>query len=44
MDPLEQVLRPIIEGQIRSFIHDHPEVAQGWKVSLLLPLLLLTTT
>lgn len=26
LDPLEAVLRPIIEGQLRSFINDHPEV------------------
>jgi hypothetical protein len=26
MDPLEKVLRPIVEGQVRSFANDHPEV------------------
>lgn len=25
-DKLESVLRPIIEGQVRSFANDHPEV------------------
>lgn len=29
-DALEKVIRPIVEGQIRSFLHDHPEVADGW--------------
>lgn len=31
MDPLERVIRPIVEGQIRSFLHDHPEVLEGWS-------------
>lgn len=26
---LERVVRPIVEGQIRSFINDHPEVASS---------------
>lgn len=32
MDPLERVIRPIVEGQIRSFTYDHPEVldAVNW--------------
>lgn len=32
MDPLERVVRPIVEGQIRSFTYDHPEVlgAVSW--------------
>lgn len=32
MDPLEKVIRPVVEGQIRSFINDHPEVvgAVNW--------------
>jgi len=25
MDALESVIRPIIEGQVRSFANDHPE-------------------
>ena len=25
-DALEAVIRPIVEGQVRSFTHDHPEV------------------
>lgn len=28
MDPLERVIRPIVEGQLRSFVNDHPEVAE----------------
>lgn len=30
-DPLEQVIRPIVEGQIRSFTYDHPEVVEAVK-------------
>ena len=26
MKTLEEVIRPIVEGQIRSFLNDHPEV------------------
>lgn len=26
-DPLARVIAPIVEGQIRSFLHDHPEIA-----------------
>lgn len=26
MDPLERVLRPIVEGQLRGFLKEHPEV------------------
>jgi hypothetical protein len=29
LDPLEKVLRPIIEGQVRSFANDHPEVVEA---------------
>ena len=25
-DPLEAVIRPIVEGQIKSFINDHPQI------------------
>lgn len=28
-DPLERVLRPIVEGQIRSFLNDHPETVNA---------------
>lgn len=28
-DELERVLRPIVEGQLRSFCHDHPEIAKA---------------
>lgn len=28
-DPLERVLRPIVEGQVRSFVSDHPEVVKA---------------
>ena len=28
-DPAK-IIRPIVEGQIRSFLHDHPEVAEAW--------------
>ena len=32
MDELEKIVRPIVEGQIRSFTYDHPEVldAVNW--------------
>lgn len=29
MDPLERVIRPIVEGQLRSFAADHPEVCSA---------------
>ena len=29
MDPLERVIRPIVEGQLYSFINDHPEVPEA---------------
>mgnify|MGYP001586950427 CR=1 FL=1 len=29
MDPLERIIRPIVEGQVRSFLHDHPEIADA---------------
>lgn len=29
VDPLERVIRPIVEGQIRSFTYDHPEVVEA---------------
>lgn len=25
-DPLEKIIRPIVEGQIRGFLHEHPAV------------------
>lgn len=25
-DPLERIIRPVVEGQLRSFVTDHPEV------------------
>lgn len=28
-DPLEAVIRPIVEGQVRSFIADHPNILTG---------------
>ena len=28
-DPLEKIIRPIVEGQVRSFINDHPEVVEA---------------
>ena len=33
-DSVERVVRPIVEGQILSFLHDHPEVAEGWTGKL----------
>lgn len=32
--PLAKIIRPIVEGQLRSFLHDHPEVAGGWTGKL----------
>lgn len=26
MDPLEKIVRPIVEGQIRGFLKEHPEI------------------
>lgn len=28
-DPLERVIRPIVEGQIRGFLKEHPSVLDG---------------
>jgi hypothetical protein len=28
-DKLEQVIRPIVEGQLRGFIKEHPEILAG---------------
>lgn len=28
-DPLERIIRPIVEGQLRSFTRDHPEVVEA---------------
>lgn len=28
-DPLEKVIRPIVEGQIRGFLHEHPAVVNA---------------
>jgi hypothetical protein len=28
-DPLERIIRPIVEGQIRSFLNDHPHVVES---------------
>jgi hypothetical protein len=28
-DPLERVIRPIVEGQIRGFLHEHPAVVNA---------------
>lgn len=28
-DPLERVLRPVVEGQLRSLIRDHPSILTG---------------
>lgn len=37
MEPLERIIRPIVDGQIMSFLHDHPVVAEAcdwaWKQS-----------
>lgn len=34
-DALAKVIRPIVEGQIRSFIHSHPGIVEGvdWRFS-----------
>jgi hypothetical protein len=29
MTELERIIRPIVEGQIRSFCHDHPSILNG---------------
>lgn len=29
MSELEKIIRPIVEGQIRSFIYDHPSILLG---------------
>lgn len=29
MDPLEKVIRPIVEGQIRGFLKEHPSVVEA---------------
>ena len=34
MEQIGKIIRPIVEGQIRSFLHDHPEVAQSWTGKL----------
>ena len=26
LDPLEKIIRPIVEGQIRGFLKEHPEI------------------
>ena len=26
MDPVEKIIRPIVEGQIRGFLKEHPEI------------------
>ena len=33
MDKLRSIISPIVEGQIKSFINDHPEILEGikWK-------------
>lgn len=28
-DPFERAVRAIVEGQLRSFVHDHPSILQG---------------
>ena len=34
-DELAKIIRPIVEGQIRSFIHSHPGIVAGvdWRFS-----------
>jgi hypothetical protein len=34
-DELAKIIRPIVEGQIRSFIHSHPGIVEGvdWRHS-----------
>lgn len=29
MNELEKIIRPIVEGQIRDFLHHHPKVLDG---------------
>jgi hypothetical protein len=29
-DSYEKIISRIVEGQIKSFLHAHPEVAEGW--------------
>lgn len=29
MDALEKVIRPIVEGQLRGFVKEHPEILTG---------------
>ena len=29
-DPLARVITPIVEGQLRSYLHDHPEIAAAY--------------
>lgn len=38
-DKLAKVIRPIVEGQIRSFIHSHPNITTGvdWRYSQATP-------
>lgn len=38
-DKLAKVIRPIVEGQIRSFIHSHPNIITGvdWRYSQATP-------
>lgn len=31
MKTFEQLVKTIVEGQIRSFINDHPEVLTEWR-------------
>ena len=28
-DPLERIIRPIVEGQIRGFLKEHPSIAEA---------------
>lgn len=32
-DALEKIFRPIVEGQLRSYVADHPEVLAGLRGS-----------
>lgn len=34
MDAFEKIIRATVEGQVRSFLHDHPECAAGWTGKL----------
>lgn len=38
-DKLARIVRPIVEGQIRSFIHSHPNITTGvdWRYSQATP-------